>query len=84
MCKFLDSIEAKGLEKGLKQGKAQGIKQGKAQGIKQGKAQGIKQGNNETAAIYRYMKSIGRESEFEKVFDSRRFYLKMLREASLC
>ena len=81
MCKFLDSIEAKGLKKGLKQGKAQGLKQGKAQGLKQGKAQGIKQGTNETAAIYRYMKSIGRESEFEKVFQSRRFYLKMLREA---
>ena len=77
MCTFLDSIEAKG----IKLGKAEGLKLGKAEGLTKGLRLGKTDGVKETALIWNYMKAIGRSGEFGRIYESRRFYLKMLREA---
>ena len=42
---------------------------------------GKKEGVKETGIIWKYLKSIGAESKFDKIFENRRFYLKMLRQA---
>ena len=69
-----------GRAEGRKEGRAEGRKEGRAEGRKEGRAEGMSEGIDSMTALMKYLFSLGRIEEAQKVAENPVYRDKLLKE----
>ena len=80
MCKVLDEVEERGINKGRKEGFKEGRKEGRKNGLKEGRKEGRKEGEQNATILINYLWENGRGEDARKAANDNEFFNKLLAE----